>query len=459
MAFKYRGNSRTVETVMKRAKQSGGGYDSYVLPDFTMFKPREGENQIRILPATWDDLEKYGNNWEIPIFLHYRVGADGGAYLCSKMMLKKACPVCDARAEMTDDEWAEASPKWRGLIWLIDRDNEQIGPQWWAMPLRMFRDVNNRAQDKKLGGVIKIDHPEDGYDIMFNREGRDLRTQYTALEVSREASAINEKSEKKQNQWLEYIEENPLPSILQFYEYEHIEKVLLGKTENRRKTETEEEEEVAPTKRRRARPDAEDEEEDARSRRARSEEAEDEEVASSKRRRAKDEPEAPNPRFHRVGPRSAASEEEEVAPTRRRRTGKEPDEEELPFDVDKPRSARRREEDADDDAATEGTGEEEEAEKPTPRRRRAAPVDDDEEEAGRRDRTVKARRTRDDDEEDEASTNGKGREDDEGEEDAPRGRRAEARGGKTVRRPVRAADAEETPSRQAQRALGRLRRE
>ena len=46
--FKYR--KRTSESVSRRAKQSSGAYDSFLPSDVVMFKPREGENVIRILP-------------------------------------------------------------------------------------------------------------------------------------------------------------------------------------------------------------------------------------------------------------------------------------------------------------------------------------------------------------------------------------------------------------------------
>ena len=46
--FKYRG--RSDESVMRRAKESAGSFDSYVKGNFLWYKSKEGENCIRIMP-------------------------------------------------------------------------------------------------------------------------------------------------------------------------------------------------------------------------------------------------------------------------------------------------------------------------------------------------------------------------------------------------------------------------
>ena len=86
MAFKYRGKERTVESVTRRSRESSGNFESYVLSDVKMFKPKEGENNVRILPPTWEDVDKWGDGWEIAAHLHYGIGPDNGAYLCLDKM-------------------------------------------------------------------------------------------------------------------------------------------------------------------------------------------------------------------------------------------------------------------------------------------------------------------------------------------------------------------------------------
>ena len=86
MAFKFRGGDRSSEDVTRRSKMSGGNYDNYLSSDAPFFKAKEGENTVRIMPPTWDDQEKWGNGWEIVVWLHRNVGPDNGTYLCLDKM-------------------------------------------------------------------------------------------------------------------------------------------------------------------------------------------------------------------------------------------------------------------------------------------------------------------------------------------------------------------------------------
>jgi len=291
--FVYRGGERKAEDVHRRAKQSGGSYDSYIVGDVQSFKAREGEVTVRILPATWDDTDKWGVSWEIGIWLHYSVGPDNGAYLCLDKMLGETCPVCEARREAVDeDEMKALTPSWRALCWVIDRDKEASGPQLWSMPITLFREIHARSEDKKTGEILYIDDPDNGYDVTFDREGTDKRTKYKAVEIDREPTPLHDNA-KTMERWLAYITEHPLPSVLNFYDASHIEKVLFGKSKpkdededdsrsrrsSRRKTEEDEEDE-AP--KRKGRPpwkdeDEDEEEEKPRSRRVKEPEPEEEE--------------------------------------------------------------------------------------------------------------------------------------------------------------------------------------
>ena len=89
--FKY--NARTVEDVQRKAKQSSGRYDSFLTDEVSWFKPKSGENVIRLLPwlnAADKDFKaldkKWGNHWGIDIIVHNNVGPDNGAYLCLDKM-------------------------------------------------------------------------------------------------------------------------------------------------------------------------------------------------------------------------------------------------------------------------------------------------------------------------------------------------------------------------------------
>src|ERR1043166_4895514 len=147
--FVYRGKERTTEDISRSAKQAGGTYDSYIYSGFARLKVKEGENQLRILPPTWEDLEKYGNSWHLSVFTHGNVGPDRGNFLCLDKMLGKPCPVCEARADCEDeDERDQLRVGWRGLAWVINRNDEKTGPQIWDFPPPLFTDVMARGGEQ-----------------------------------------------------------------------------------------------------------------------------------------------------------------------------------------------------------------------------------------------------------------------------------------------------------------------
>lgn len=377
--FVYGKGGRNAEDVSRRAKLSGGTYDRYLSSDVQAFKPREGECTIRILPPTWLDFDekgkvieneafkKYGNDWAIDVFIHHNVGPDNGTYLCLDKMRGERCPVCEARRKATDEDEMDAlSISRRRLAWVIDRDNEKAGPQLWAMPLKQVaNEINARSTDKKSGAVLYIDDPENGYDVLLDREGSDKRTKYKGVEIDRDPTPLHDK-EDLMDRWLDYIAEHPLPDQLVFFEASHIEKVLFGQVRKR----DEEEEGERPSRSRRRVVEEEEEEEVDRPRRSRRASAEPEEEEESK----EEEEERPS-RSRRE--RVEETEEEEVErPSRSRRRGKVEEEEEEE-EEDKPTRSRRRGKDEEEELeeeeeeSKEEEEEEEEEEKPARSARRA----------------------------------------------------------------------------------------
>lgn len=246
--FVYRGKERTVESVVRKSKQAGGSYDSYLSGDAPKYSPKEGECTIRILPGTWEDTEKWGDGWDIGVHVHHSVGPDNGAYLCLDKMKGEPCPVCDARRDAVDEEEKnQLRASQRFLCWVIDRDNEKAGPMLWSMPITLFREINIRSVDKKSSAPILIDDPEEGYDIVFNRAGSGIKTKYTAVEVVRDSSPLHE-DERLQQRWLDYITEHPLPDMLNFFDAAYIEKVLFGKAPSRKSADDDDGEDTAPAR-------------------------------------------------------------------------------------------------------------------------------------------------------------------------------------------------------------------
>ena len=221
-SFKYQ--ERSPDTYKKRGDQGGGDFDKYLSDRIKMFKPADGDNCIRIMPPTWDNAEHFG----LDIFVHYGVGPDSQTYLCNQKMNNKPCPICDEREKASKDgdvDYADKlKPTKRVLVYLIDRNNEKEGPIVWSMPWTIDRDLCKLVVDKRSGDTLPIDNPETGYDINFERKGKGDRTQYIGLAVARRESDLGNPD------WLDFVQDNPLDSILQFYEYDHIAGVFGGRS-------------------------------------------------------------------------------------------------------------------------------------------------------------------------------------------------------------------------------------
>jgi len=237
----------------------GGQFDPIFKDKFPVLRIKEGGYRIRIMPPTWDDADHYG----MDIYVHYGIGADQGSYLCLEKMLKKECPVCAERRALEragDVDAAKAlSPTKRVVVWAIDRKDEDAGPQLWAMPWTVDRDFATLSEDKDSGEVLAVDDPEEGYDLSFSREGSGLKTKYVGAKIARKPSPLHDDDETK-DEWLAFIEKNPLPSVLRYFDAEHIAGIFAGGSKD--DDEDEDDEDEKPRSRRGKKRDDDDDDDD-----------------------------------------------------------------------------------------------------------------------------------------------------------------------------------------------------
>jgi hypothetical protein len=217
---------RSVEDVEKRVS-NGSKFDRSLKDFVKMFKPVTGKNRVRILPPTWKDPTHYGYDvWSV-----YNVGPDNQNYLSLSKMGKGKDPVFEeyqkAKSEGREDDAKNLAARRRVMVYVIDRKHEDEGPQVWFMPIGIDKDICAISVDEDTGALINVDSPEDGYDVTFTKEGDKLMTKYTGVAIARTSSPIST-NDKLYDEWLDYIVEHPLPSLLNFYSYEHIKAVLNG---------------------------------------------------------------------------------------------------------------------------------------------------------------------------------------------------------------------------------------
>jgi hypothetical protein len=371
--FHYR--RRDKEAVKKRANQTGGAFDSLFDSKFATFAPKDDDTTLRFLPPTWDDPDHYGYD----IYVHYDVGSDSQRYLCPNKMRGENCPICEEkkRAEAEGDTaYAKTlTPVKRVLAWVINRQDEDSGPLLYAMPWTLDRDFNKLSIDKRSGEVLNIDDPEDGYDVEFSKTGKKKKVQYSGVSIARRSSPLSDDQEQA-DEWLEFVEENPVPDVLQIYDYEYIKSIAAGKKDHSDDDDEDAEE------------DEDDEDSGDRrkgrkiSHRARDEEKDDDEEEDDRPTRAR--------RKEKAGTGGKAR-----RTTSRSDDGDDDDEE----DEEPPRShvKRMRQEqldDADDDADDDDEDDEDEDGLPPRRRPRDEDEDDDDDEDEDRPRASKRRRTR-----------------------------------------------------------------
>ena len=224
--FKY--VKRDPEAIRKRAERKGGRYDSPFSADVDVFRPKEGDNAIRILPPTWDNHEHFGYT----VFAHRYIGPEESTYLCPRKMKNKPCAVCDAceecRRSGETDEAKRLQPTEMQVYWILDRAENAKVPQVYMVHWMADRDIAGFTRNPKSGAALYVDHPDDGYDLLIRRTGSGLRTRYT-YSFDREASPIHE-SEKTQEKILEYIQDNPIPKMLKYFPNDYLERLISGTT-------------------------------------------------------------------------------------------------------------------------------------------------------------------------------------------------------------------------------------
>jgi hypothetical protein len=272
---KFQYQKRSPETWKRKAAEGSGNFDRYVEEGIDRFAARDGVNRIRVLPPTWPNSD----DWAYRMLVHFGVGPDEQSYLC-KSMLNEPCVICEEVTRLARDGDVEDARKLKAKkrygCWVIDRKDPGSGPRFWAMPYTVWHAANLAAQDED-GAVHDFDDPENGYDILLNKEGTRDRTQYLGVKLARTSTPLSA-DEDEADTWLEYAVENSIPDLLKFYDNDHIAAVFGAKAvvvdedevkpRRRRVVEDDDEDEVAPRKRAVTVDDDDEDEEEVKPRRA-----------------------------------------------------------------------------------------------------------------------------------------------------------------------------------------------
>jgi len=225
--YKYRDE----RSVRERAERKGGGrFDSPFVASADVWRSKSGENQVRIMPPTWEGHDHYA----LLIWTHPWVGSENGEYLCLRKMQGNFCPICALAKAAQDggdeEEFQQLKVKEKYCCWVIDRDSQAQTPQVFLMGWQLDRDIaaltfNSRTSPR----VIPIDHPDEGYDIVIRRTGEKLNTRYLPSIVPAPCPIFDDPA--RQAEVLQYIEEHPMPSMLKYFDAGYLSRVMSGTQE------------------------------------------------------------------------------------------------------------------------------------------------------------------------------------------------------------------------------------
>lgn len=227
MGFEYK--ERSEESYKQRATQRNfDGRDGIFKQGVKSFTPKAGKNKVRILPPTWKEPQHYG----IDTWVHYGIGPESSAFLCPKKMKNQPCPICEDLANpkvREDKEFFDAvKEKKRVLVYILDRNDEAAGIKVWSMPAKLDRTFVMQATDDDIGKILRIDHPIEGYDVVFERNGEGVKTQYEGVSIARVSTPIVREASKLE-EILDIVVEQPLPEVLDYHDYNYIKSAYEGK--------------------------------------------------------------------------------------------------------------------------------------------------------------------------------------------------------------------------------------
>ncbi len=236
----FRYQRRSADDVRKRANAKGGDFDSMFKSKYKVYKIKDGKNVVRILPPTWDNADHYGYD----LWINYSVGPDNQSYLSLKRMKNERDPLDEARREAQrsgDKELAKVlTPKQRILMWVIDRMNEDEGPQLLPCPFTVDKAIAALSFDEDTKETLFIDDPKTGNDVRFYKEGSGLKTDYPPEKMRILKSSPLSQDKAIAQDWLDFVSENPLPECIEFYDYDHIAETFDGQVPAARDDDAEE---------------------------------------------------------------------------------------------------------------------------------------------------------------------------------------------------------------------------
>ena len=181
-----------------------GPHELVIIPYDTMSgqnsEYRKGNSDLN-MPFSNEELES-GSTWDykLSVLLHYSMGINEDTVLCLRTIGRR-CPICEERERLLREEGLDINSsdiqaltaRKRVLYNIVCFDSAEEfdkGIQVWDAPHASIEDelsilVNKR--DIRTGEIINRPYfiPEEGWNILFERTGKGLNTEYKYLEIKK----------------------------------------------------------------------------------------------------------------------------------------------------------------------------------------------------------------------------------------------------------------------------------
>jgi hypothetical protein len=227
----------------RRINQSGSNRERWIKDGYRLYQPLRDENHIRLLPPNFgkyatrpDGTRRPPPHWGMDVFIHWRMGPGKAHLVCpyhtnpsgytEDEFERKPCPLCAelARQERAGNETLirEYRPSKRVLVFMLNMKDPAAGPIAWGMPYTLDRKIAKKCQIRGTGKWKVIDHPEQGYDIFFDRiEGQKQFPDYDNVDFAQESSPIPE-------MYADWVAQNALPDAIVIRTADQIQRIWDG---------------------------------------------------------------------------------------------------------------------------------------------------------------------------------------------------------------------------------------
>jgi len=172
--------------------QKSGGIQGYTIDGLDFYKPRDGENCIRVVPPIEiKELRYYAKE----VFFHDNVGINNAMFLCLKKMFSKACYTCGLLSPELWDEDEDLArsyyPRDRFLMWVLDLkadDPEKL--LLWSCAKTLAKEIIGQSRKRDTDTVIDVSDIDSGVAVYFDKSGQRLQTKYTNVQIGDEPIPI-----------------------------------------------------------------------------------------------------------------------------------------------------------------------------------------------------------------------------------------------------------------------------